>query len=141
MPYKGNKKELKNIKNLKVKAGAQLVGGRGEEVFPAFLENRKKVSWLCKKQKALVLEKFSLFVCIYELNSHLKCRFKSILEKKKQFFPRRAFIFCVVQEKFIEVPLFHGIFLAPKTSWLCTCSNIFVTKDFFFGTIKCRKNL
>ena len=30
----------------------------------------------------LILEKRTLFVCIYGLNFHLKCTFQSILEKK-----------------------------------------------------------
>ena len=60
--------------------GVQLAGGGGRSPLP-FSENRRKVPRFCKKS-ALNLEKSALFVCIHGLNSHLKCSFKSILEKK-----------------------------------------------------------
>ena len=53
----------------------------------SFFENRKKVPWFCKNS-VLILEKSALFVCIYGLDSHLKCSFKSILDRRHQrFFP------------------------------------------------------
>ena len=53
-----------------------------------YFENWKKMSWFWKK-RAPVLEKSVLFMCIYGLNSHLKCNFKSALEKKHQNFSLR----------------------------------------------------
>ena len=38
----------------------------------------------------LILEKIALFVCIYGLNSHLKCSFKNILKKKQEKFSLRS---------------------------------------------------
>ena len=56
------------------KAGAQVAAGKG--VSPALLWKKKKVSWFFKKS--------ALLVCIYDINSNLKCSFKSILEKTHQ---------------------------------------------------------
>ena len=65
-------------------SGAQLAEGVGWRRSPlSWFENRKK-AWFCKRS-ALILEKCYLFVCIYRLNSHLKCSFMSILEKKHAF--------------------------------------------------------
>ena len=47
----------------------------GRSLLP-FFENRKKCPGV-------------LFVCIYGLNSHLKCSFKSILERKHQNYSLR----------------------------------------------------
>ena len=59
--------------------------------------------WLCKKC-VLILEKRALFLCIYGLNSHLKCSFKGILKKKHQHVSLRALLLYIVHETFIEVP-------------------------------------
>ena len=46
-------------------------------------------------KSALIVVKSALFACIVGLNCHLKCRFKSILEKKiPKFFPKGSF-FCI----------------------------------------------
>ena len=59
--------------------------------------------------------KGALFLCIYVLNSHLKCSYKSALVKTHQnFFLRGSY---VAHERFIEVSLFQGISLVPKISW------------------------
>ena len=52
--------------------GAELAEWREGRCSLLFLENRIKVAEFCKK------------MCNYGLNSHLKCSFKSILEKKHQ---------------------------------------------------------
>ena len=52
--------------------GAELAAWREGRCSLLFLENRIKVAEFCKK------------MCNYGLNSHLKCSFKSILEKKHQ---------------------------------------------------------
>ena len=52
--------------------GAELAEWREGRCCMLFLENRIKVAEFCKKN------------CNYGLNSHLKCSFKSILEKKHQ---------------------------------------------------------
>ena len=63
-----------------------------------FFENRRKVTWFCKK-KPWSWKKGALFVCIYGLNSHLKCSFKSILDKKHQFFFRVGLFYCMSSMK------------------------------------------
>ena len=68
-----------------------------------------------EKKKALALEKSALFLCIYGLKFHLKCSFKSMLEKKHQN------IF--VNETFINVSLFQETSPAWKNSWLRACTN------------------
>ena len=52
---------------------------------------RFPLSFLKVDKKYSNIEKIALFVCIYGLNSHLKCSFKNILEK---FFPAKTF-FCM----------------------------------------------
>ena len=52
----------------------------------------------------LKIGKIALFVCIYGLNSHLKCSFKGILDKKHKNFPCGALL---VYELFMEVSLFQ----------------------------------
>ena len=49
-----------------------------------------------KIKTTLILEKIALFVCIYGLNSHLKCSFKKILEKKHENLSLRSpsFVCC-----------------------------------------------
>ena len=71
--------KLKNQILFEVYSGAQLAGGRGRSLLP-FFKNRKK--------SAMILEKSTLFECIYELISHLKCHFQGYLgEKTPKFFP------------------------------------------------------
>ena len=55
----------------------------------SYFENSKKVPWFCKIVPWF-WKKGALFVCICGLNFHLKCTFKSILEKKHQFFALRG---------------------------------------------------
>ena len=54
--------------------------------------------FLKKKRSDLILEKSSLSVCMYESDSHSKCSFKSILEKKHQIFPAGS-LFCMSYTK------------------------------------------
>ena len=58
------------------------------EVSPASF---KKMPWFCKKS-VLISEKSFLFMCVYGLNSHLKC---SILEKRKPNFSPVGSFFCM----------------------------------------------
>lgn len=76
--------------------GATLAGGGERSPLPCF-KNRLNLPWFCLKS-TLILEKTVLFVSIYGLNSHLKCRFKSIMEKKGQNFSLRVFLLYVVHE-------------------------------------------
>ena len=59
--------------------------GRGGFLLHPFL--KIEVNFLIYKKSALILEKSALFVCIYGLDSHLKCSFNSIFEKYTNFFP------------------------------------------------------
>ena len=66
------------------------------------------------------MEKHALFVYNYGLNSHLKCSFKSILEKNvskcfTKMFQCGALLFYVRHETLIKVPLFQETFPAPKS--------------------------
>ena len=76
-----------------------------------------KVSWFWKKVPCV-------YIC--GLNSHLKCSFKRVLEKKHQNFSLRSPSFAV-HEKFIEMPLFQKTSPSPKMSWLRTCIWKFIT--------------
>ena len=77
-------------------SGAQLAGRRVGDLPYLFLKIEKTV---------LVIWKNALIVSIHRLNVHLcsnlKCYFKSTLEEKL-----RGFLSCVVDEMFIETPLF-----------------------------------
>ena len=55
-------------------------------------------------KKCPVFGKFTLFMCIYGLNSHLKDSFKSVLGKKHEIFPCGCLLFYGVLEVFIKVP-------------------------------------
>ena len=76
-----------------------------------FFLNRQKV-------RTLILEKTALFVFIYGFNSHLKCHFNSILEKKHENFPCGALLLYVAHDVFIEVPLFQ------ETCSLLSCAPV-----------------
>ena len=76
-----------------------------------------KVSWFWKKVPCV-------YIC--GLNSHLKCSFKRVLEKKHQNFSLRSPSFAV-HEKFIEMPRFQKTSPSPKMSWLRTCIWKFIT--------------
>ena len=65
------------------------------------------------------------FVCT-GLNSHVKCCFKSILDKKHQFFPCGTFLLNVIIETFIELFLFQGTSPVPKNSWLRACYHLMI---------------
>ena len=65
-------------------------GGRGGDLPCPILKIEKKSPDFFGKNV--------LFVCIYELNSHLKCSFKSILKKRHQKFPGGA-LFCISHMK------------------------------------------
>ena len=67
-----------------------------------------------KTKSTLLLEKIALLECIYRLNSHLKCSFKSILQKKHESFPCGALHLYVAHKVFVEVPRFQEICSAPK---------------------------
>ena len=72
-------------------ADAQLVGERSPLYF---FENRKQVPWFCKIAPWF-WKKGALFVYIYVLNCHLKCSFKSILDKKTPFFLLVGIFYCI----------------------------------------------
>ena len=80
-------------------------------------------------KSALILGKIALFTCIYGLNSHLKCSFKSIWRKNTKIFPCKALILYVVHKVFIKVHLdkqetcFQETCSAPKDSWLRACNS------------------
>ena len=84
----------------------------GRKVSPAAFWKQKK-STLILWKSVLILEKGALFVCIYGLNSHLKCSFKSIMVEKHQFFSPVG-LFYVIHETFFELSLFQETSLAIK---------------------------
>ena len=92
----------------------QLEGG-GRKASPANFRKQKK--------SALILQKSALFVCIYGLNSYLKCSSNSISQKKHHNVSLGALLLDVVHETFIEVPLFQETSPAPKSSWLSVCKD------------------
>ena len=97
-------------------------GGGGRSPL-SFLKNRKKLSWFCKKH-CPSFRKRALFVCIYRLNSYLKCSFKSILEKKhKNVLLRHVFLY-VLHETFIKVSLFQETSPAQKNVRLHACERL-----------------
>ena len=51
---------------------------------------------------ALILKKCALFKCICGLNSHLKCNFKCILEKKHHNFPCGASLLCLYMKHLLK---------------------------------------
>ena len=78
-------------------------GARGEkgEISPALFKKYLKSALIWKKS-ILILQKCSVFVCIYGLNSHLRCSFKNIFKKKHEHFSLRGFFFCVQHMKHIS---------------------------------------
>ena len=62
---------------------AQLAGGGG----------RSPLSFLKRKKSVLILEQIALFLCIYGLNSHLKCSFNGIFQKKHLNFSLQSLSF------------------------------------------------
>ena len=78
-------------------------GGRPPQPF---FENRKKVPWFWKTG--------ALFVCICELNFHLKCSSKSILDKRVSW---GLFIVCHTWNVYRTVPIPRNC-PATKNSWL-----------------------
>ena len=87
-------------------------GGNGRSPLP-FFENREKSFCFWVKD--------ALFKTIYGLSSHLKCCFKSILEKKTQNFSLQDPFLYFVHGTFIEVPLFQETSTAPNDFWLRAC--------------------
>ena len=79
----------------------------------SFFENEKTL-YFCK-DSALVLGKNCLFVCIYGLNSHLKCSLKRILNKKYHYYPVGSF--------YCNMKLLSNWETSPsrKNSWLRAC--------------------
>ena len=67
-----------------------------------------------------ILERNALIVSILGSISHFKCGFKSFQEKKPMFFPCGAFLSCVVDEIFIDVPWFRKNSPVLKNFWLRT---------------------
>ena len=97
-----------------------------EELFPTTTLSRRgggslpchflKIESKCPdfaKKSAQILEK-ALFVGIYRLNSHLKCSFKSTLEKNTKLFHCGALSLFVGQVAFIKVLLFQETSPAPN---------------------------
>ena len=77
-------------------------GGRGK-VSPTFFQ---------KLEKSVI----ALTVVILGYISQLKYGFKNFQEKKTQFFPCGAFLSCMVDQMFIEVPWFQENTPALKNS-------------------------
>ena len=90
--------------------------------------------------------KKALFMCVYGLNSHLKCSFKSILEKKHQYFFLRSPFWYVCHtlkiyrsapipknlpcpEKFLVVRLYVLVSYSISLIWLN------YTKDTFYNIL------
>ena len=69
-------------------------------------------------KKFPIFDKISLLVCISGLNSHLKCSFKSNLEKSTKHFPCGSPLLYVVHKMFIEMSL-----LQENCSVLCACNS------------------
>ena len=110
---------------------AQLVGEKAKVSFVLFFENRKTLPWFCKKS-AMIFEKNALLVCIYELSSHLKSSFKSMLEKKHQIFSLRTLsIVSLTWNVYRSVPIPRNL-PAPKNIWLRTCNTL--VKIVFYST-------
>ena len=98
--------------------GAQLEGGRGRGIPCPFLKREKKYPDFLKSS-VLILEK-KLPVCVYLWlsNSHLKCSFKSILDKKYLFYTTGSF-YCNM--KLIKLCLLKETSPARKNSWFGAC--------------------
>ena len=79
-------------------------------VSPAFFQKLEK--------STLTLEKMPWLWSSWVLISHLKYGFMSFQEKKTHIFPCGAFLSCVVDEMFIEMPWFQENSPALKNSWL-----------------------
>ena len=106
-------------------------GGKGQGLLCPFFENRKTLPWFCKK-RAMIFEKNALLVCIYELSSHLKSSFKSMLEKKHQIFSLRTLsIVSLTWNVYRSVPIPRNL-PAPKNIWLRTCNTL--VKIVFYST-------
>ena len=97
-------------------SGATRRWREGGNLHCPLLKIEKKCPDFAKKS-ALILEKSVLFVCIYGSNSHLKCSFKIILEKKTpKYFPAGSF-FCRSPIKHIsKCPYFNKPPLPRKIS-------------------------
>ena len=63
------------------------------------------------------MEKSAQLVCIYGLNSHLKCNFKSAMEENTNIFLCEALFLYVVHETFIEMPPLQETSSAQKITW------------------------
>ena len=85
-------------------SSVQLVEGGGGGLPCPFLE----------KKKCPDFGKCALSLCIYGLNSHLKCCLKSTLEKNIKFFSLQALLLSAKHETFIEVPLLEETSPTPK---------------------------
>ena len=94
--------------------GAELAEWREGRCSMLFLENRIKVAEFCKKN------------CNYGLNSHLKCSFKSILEKKHhdvspKYFNAGSFFSMSDMKLWSKCFYSKKPLLPPKKFWLRTC--------------------
>ena len=99
----------KTSQSSQINSGTQLAGGGGRFTLPSF-KNRKKVPWFWKNVPCLCVS--------MGRNSHLKCNFKSILEKKDQNLSMRCLSFvCQTWNIYLSDP-FQETSPAPKKSWL-----------------------
>ena len=84
------------LRQISVESGAQLPRGREKfcpGVLPGtFLKMDEKYLDFAK-ESVVILEKNTPFVCIDGSNSHLKCSFKSVLEKKHQMLSLQGSLF------------------------------------------------
>ena len=68
----------------------------------------------------------ALFMCIYGLDSHLKCSFKSILEKKHEnFFLWSLSFVCRTWSFYQSAPILRNLF-CPVRLWHSSCLSILI---------------
>ena len=105
--------------------GAELAAWREGRCSLLFLENRIKVAEFCKK------------MCNYGLNSHLKCSFKSILEKKHQDVSPKYFnagsFFSMTDKNFDQsASIPRNLSCSPKSS---DCALVIFIRSHFIFTL------
>ena len=105
--------------NSSQKSCMQVAQEEGHEVSSnLFVPFFFKVPWFCKK-----CSNFGKMCpgCMHEwFNFHLKCSFKSILDKNHHKFFLLGLFFCAVRKMFIKMLLLQEISPALENSWLRT---------------------
>ena len=97
-------------------------GGKSRDLLHPFFENRKTA--LILQKNAMIFEKNVLLVYIYELSSHLKSSFKSMLEKKHQNVSLQTLsIVSLTWNVYRSVPIPRNL-PAPRNICLRTCNTL-----------------